>query len=130
MNQSWPTPDATLAVPARHIGHTVLIYDRLGSTNTLALSGGTDARDHGLIILAREQSAGRGQYGRVWQAPPDSSILMSLLLYPPPELRRPVILTAWAAVAVGELVLEATGLQARIKWPNDVLLHGKKVCGI
>src|SRR5262249_51261664 len=57
-------------------------------------------------------------------------ILMSVLLFPPPPLRRPAILTAWAAVAVGETILQLTGRQAKIKWPNDVLLHGKKVCGI
>jgi BirA family biotin operon repressor/biotin-[acetyl-CoA-carboxylase] ligase len=55
---------------------------------------------------------------------------MSVLLFPPPQLRRPAILTAWAAVSVCETIRQITGLQARIKWPNDVLLKGKKVCGI
>lgn len=53
-----------------------------------------------------------------------------MLLFPPPELRRPVVLTAWAAVAVCETIREVTSLQARIKWPNDVFLRGRKVCGI
>jgi BirA family biotin operon repressor/biotin-[acetyl-CoA-carboxylase] ligase len=52
------------------------------------------------------------------------------LLFPPPALRRPVVLTAFAAMVVGETVLQITGKQTRIKWPNDVLLGGKKVCGI
>jgi BirA family biotin operon repressor/biotin-[acetyl-CoA-carboxylase] ligase len=56
--------------------------------------------------------------------------LLSLLLFPPPALRRPALLTAWAAVSVCETIRRATGLQARIKWPNDVLLRGRKVCGI
>jgi len=55
---------------------------------------------------------------------------MSVLLFPPPPLRQPALVVTWAAVAVGELVLAATGLQATIKWPNDVHVHGKKVCGI
>jgi BirA family biotin operon repressor/biotin-[acetyl-CoA-carboxylase] ligase len=55
---------------------------------------------------------------------------MSVVLRPPPELRRPVVLTAWAAVSVAEAVLSLTGAQARIKWPNDLLVRGKKVCGI
>ena len=57
-------------------------------------------------------------------------MLLSVLLFPPPALRRPAVLTAWAAVAVCETVRRLTGLQARIKWPNDVLLRGRKVCGI
>jgi BirA family biotin operon repressor/biotin-[acetyl-CoA-carboxylase] ligase len=55
---------------------------------------------------------------------------MSVLLFPPPALRRPALLTAWAAVSVCETIRQATGLQAKIKWPNDVLLRGRKVCGI
>jgi BirA family biotin operon repressor/biotin-[acetyl-CoA-carboxylase] ligase len=55
---------------------------------------------------------------------------MSLLLFAPAELRRPALLVAWAAVSVCEVIGELTGLSATIKWPNDVLVHGKKVCGI
>ena len=55
---------------------------------------------------------------------------MSVVLHPPPELRRPVMLTAWAAVSVAEAILALTGVQVRIKWPNDLLIRGKKVCGI
>jgi BirA family biotin operon repressor/biotin-[acetyl-CoA-carboxylase] ligase len=83
-----------------------------------------------LVILADEQTAGRGQYGRSWQAPPGSSVLMSVLIFPPPHLRRPALLTAWAAVAVCELIREIAGREAKIKWPNDVYLQEKKVCGI
>ena len=114
----------------KQLGQCVHIYDRLESTNTLALSLGHDPTQHGLILLAREQTAGRGQYGRTWQAPPNSSVLMSVLLFPPPELRRPVLLTAWAAVAVCETILKLANHQTKIKWPNDVLIDGKKVCGI
>jgi BirA family biotin operon repressor/biotin-[acetyl-CoA-carboxylase] ligase len=55
---------------------------------------------------------------------------MSLVLFPPPPLRQAPVLTAWAAVSVCELILRTTGIQARIKWPNDVLIRGRKVCGI
>src|SRR5206468_7692987 len=82
------------------------------------------------VVLAREQTAGRGQHGRAWQAPAGSSVLLSVLLCPPPALRRPALLTAWAAVSVCETILQLTGLQAKIKWPNDVLIRGRKVCGI
>lgn len=55
---------------------------------------------------------------------------MSVVLFPPPHLRRPVLLTAWAAAAVSETILRITGWQAKIKWPNDLLLLDRKVCGI
>ena len=117
-------------LPTKQLGQRVHIYDQLDSTNSLALSFGNDPSQHGLVLLTREQTAGRGQYGRSWHAPPSSSVLMSVLLFPPAELRRPALLTAWAAVSVCETILNLTNLQARIKWPNDALIQGKKVCGI
>jgi BirA family transcriptional regulator, biotin operon repressor / biotin---[acetyl-CoA-carboxylase] ligase len=117
-------------LPTKHLGQRVRVYDRLDSTNSLALSLATDPSLDGLAILTREQTAGRGQYGRVWHAPPGSSVLMTVLLFPPPELQRPAMLTAWAAVAVCDTVADLTNLDATIKWPNDVLVAGKKICGI
>jgi BirA family biotin operon repressor/biotin-[acetyl-CoA-carboxylase] ligase len=102
----------------------------VGSTNSLALSLTADPSLDGLVLLAEEQTAGRGQHGRVWQAPPRSSVLMSVLLFPPAPLRRPALLVSWAAVSVCDVVSHLTGLEAQIKWPNDVLISGKKVCGI
>jgi len=102
----------------------------LDSTNSLALSLGSDPANEGLVLLTQEQTSGRGQYGHTWTAPPGSSVLLTALLFPPPFLRPPAILTALAAVSVCETILELTGLQAKIKWPNDVLVSGKKVCGI
>jgi BirA family biotin operon repressor/biotin-[acetyl-CoA-carboxylase] ligase len=114
-----------------HIGRRVLVFDHLDSTNTRGLAlAEADPEADGLVLIAENQTAGRGQYGRVWQSRPGSSLLMSVVLRPPPELRRPVILTAWAAVSVAEAILTLTATQARIKWPNDLLIRGKKVCGI
>jgi BirA family biotin operon repressor/biotin-[acetyl-CoA-carboxylase] ligase len=112
------------------LGKEVWSFPCLDSTNTLALSLAHDSAHDGLVLLTQEQSSGRGQYGRTWTAPPGSSVLLSVLLFPPPLLRRPARLTAWAAVSVCETILEVSGLQATIKWPNDVLVHGRKVCGI
>lgn len=113
-----------------HIGRVLHHYSCLDSTNARALELAGDLTNAGLAILADEQTAGRGQYGRTWSAPPGSSALLSVLVFPPPELRRPVLLTAWAAVSVCELIQQIVDLPAKIKWPNDVLLQGKKVCGI
>ena len=114
----------------RHVGRRVVVYDRLDSTNDTAAGLAADPENAGVVVVADAQAAGRGQYGRVWNAPPGTSLLLSVLLFPPVALRRPVVLTALAAVAVAEAIRERTGLQARIKWPNDLLLSGKKVCGI
>jgi BirA family biotin operon repressor/biotin-[acetyl-CoA-carboxylase] ligase len=108
----------------------VLVYERVNSTNTLALALAQDAANDGLVLVAREQTAGRGQHGRTWLSPAGSSVLLSALVFPPPALQRPAILTAWAAVSVCETIREVAGLGATIKWPNDVLLDGRKVCGI
>jgi BirA family biotin operon repressor/biotin-[acetyl-CoA-carboxylase] ligase len=116
--------------PGRSIGRQVRVFDRVDSTNSLAAALAGQPDSNGLALLADEQTAGRGQHGRNWVAPPRSSVLLSVLLSPPPELCRPVLLTAWAAVAVCEVVRETTGIQPRIKWPNDVFLRGRKVCGI
>jgi BirA family biotin operon repressor/biotin-[acetyl-CoA-carboxylase] ligase len=113
----------------RRLGRQVLVFERVESTNDVAAALAGD-RGEGVVVLADEQSAGRGQYGRSWLAPPRSSVLLSVLLMPPPPLSRPAVLTAWAAVAVCSVVEDLVGLAPRIKWPNDVLLQGRKVCGI
>lgn len=114
----------------RHLGRPLRIYAELDSTNTQALRHAEDVSLHGLTLLAHAQSAGRGQYGRSWLTTPRSSVLLSALLFPPAHLRRPVLLTSWAAVAVCDLVHALTGSDAAVKWPNDIYLGGKKVCGI
>lgn len=124
------TPRATWSLSTRHLGRRVLVFDRVDSTNSLAAQLAADPANAGTVILADEQLAGRGQHGRSWVCPPGAGVLLSVLLFPPPELRRPVVLTSWAAVAVCETIRELIGLDARIKWPNDVLLKDRKVCGI
>lgn len=125
------TPRETWHFDTECVGRRVLVFDELDSTNTRgAALAAADPDADGLVLIADQQTAGRGQYGRVWQSRPGSSLLMSVVLRPPVGLRRPVVLTAWAAVAVAEAVRALTGAQARIKWPNDLLVRGKKVCGI
>jgi BirA family transcriptional regulator, biotin operon repressor / biotin---[acetyl-CoA-carboxylase] ligase len=112
------------------IGQRVLVFDSLESTNTTAARMATEDNTDGLALIAEHQTAGRGQYGRVWQSRPGSSLLLSVILRPPRELCRPVILTALAAISVAEAVYTLTATQARLKWPNDLLVRGKKVCGL
>ncbi|HYV37276.1 MAG TPA: biotin--[acetyl-CoA-carboxylase] ligase [Gemmataceae bacterium] len=124
------TPTDEWHLNTAYLGNRVFVFDRLDSTNSFALSLANDAANDGLVIVADEQTAGRGQHGRQWSCPGGSGVLMSVLLFPPPHLRRPAILTSWAAVSVCELILKNTGLKATIKWPNDVLIDNRKVCGI
>jgi BirA family biotin operon repressor/biotin-[acetyl-CoA-carboxylase] ligase len=125
------TPRETWQLGTARLGRRVLVFDSLDSTNTAAARlASTDANADGLAVIADFQSAGRGQYGRAWQSRPGSSLLMSVVLQPPRELCRPVVLTALAAVAVADAVYALTGIQARVKWPNDLLARGKKVCGL
>src|SRR3954454_4515684 len=114
----------------KYIGRRHIHLDATDSTNSPAAELVHDPAAAGTVVTADLQTRGRGQHGRVWESPPGVNILLSALLFPPPALRRPVVLTAFAAVVVAETILQVTGKQARIKWPNDVLLDRKKVCGI
>src|SRR5205823_9975342 len=91
------------------VGRRVLLYDWVESTNSLALELAGDPASDGLVLVAREQTAGRGQHGRTWLSPAGSSVLLSAVVLPPPSLRRPAILTAWAAVPGCESIRETTG---------------------
>lgn len=108
----------------------LLRLSSVDSTNTLALQQANDPASAGLVITAEEQTAGRGRRGRTWSAPPGSSLLASVILRPPPEQRQPVRLTILGAVSVCQAIHDVTGLSAQIKWPNDVLIGGKKVAGL
>jgi BirA family biotin operon repressor/biotin-[acetyl-CoA-carboxylase] ligase len=114
----------------RRLGRRVLYFAQLNSTNSRILEFAANPLHEGLVILADEQTAGRGTRGRHWFCPAGSGLLFSLLLVPPTQLRRPVVLSALAAVAVCETIFTHLKRQACIKWPNDVLIKGKKVCGI
>jgi BirA family transcriptional regulator, biotin operon repressor / biotin---[acetyl-CoA-carboxylase] ligase len=105
---------ARLGRPRLHLRATTSTNDR---ARDLAEAGAP----HGTLVTAAEQTAGRGRQGRTWTAPPGSALLMSVVLRDPPAL-----LPLAAALAVAEIA----GAGAEIKWPNDVLLDGRKVAGI
>ncbi len=94
---------------------------RLDSTNALLLALAAGGAPHGTLVTAGEQSAGRGRQGRAWLAPAGTSLLCSWLIRDPPRL---------LSLAAGIAVAEVCGPTARIKWPNDVLIAGRKVAGI
>ncbi len=109
----------------RHLGRRLLACEVVTSTNDVAADLAS-----GEAVYALTQTSGRGQHGRTWVSPPGDNLLLSIRLDPPPELRRPVLLTALVAVAVGDAVQRLAGVTPVVKWPNDLLLGDRKLCGI
>ncbi len=101
-----------------------------GSTNTLAKERAAAGEPEGLVIAAGEQTAGRGRMGRSFYSPAGTGLYMSLLLRPKCTAAECALLTGAAAVAAAESVEALTGRKTAIKWVNDVLLDGRKICGI
>jgi BirA family biotin operon repressor/biotin-[acetyl-CoA-carboxylase] ligase len=84
----------------------------------------------GTVVVAREQTAGKGRHGRIRSSPPGSGLYLSVVLRPDLPFDQLWQTAFIASVAAAEAILEVSGLPARIKWPNDVLINGRKVCGI
>lgn len=114
----------------RVIGGRVLAYENLDSTNKTAWQLGEQGLPEGTCVFAEHQKKGRGRLGRSWNSPRGQGILMSVLLRPAIEPSAVARVTLAAALAVIRAVEEETGLRAGVKWPNDVLLKRKKLCGI
>ena len=106
------------------------VYKSISSTNTVLKQLAESGEAEGTVLLAEEQTAGRGRMSRSFFSPPRSGLYMSLLLRPHMSAQLSTRITACAAVAVAEAIEELTGCRAEIKWVNDVLVDGKKVCGI
>ena len=115
---------------SRHLTPTILRFDSLPSTNTEAARQAALGAPEGLCVLAREQTAGRGRRERNWVSPKDVGLYLSVVLRPSLEARAWPLITLAAALAVRDALEEACGLEADIKWPNDLLAGGRKLCGI
>lgn len=111
-------------------GSNVVYYDEIDSTNNRAKKAGDNKAPHGTLFVADMQVAGKGRRGRVWQSPAGSSIYMTILLYPEISPLKAPQLTLVMAIAVAEGIKEVTGLDTKIKWPNDIVVNGRKICGI
>ena len=119
-----------VAVGRRVIGCTVHALDDVDSTQAeLARLAGEGAPE-GTVVTARHQQAGRGRRGRFWWDAPGEGLILSVLLRPPVPAAQAPQLSLVGAVAVSDALEAASGVEARIRWPNDVLLGGLKLCGI
>lgn len=111
-------------------GKRIHHFFKTDSTNSVALRLGQEDEPHGALVIAEEQTDGRGRAGRAWHSEKTSGIYVSVLLRPALSPMQAPLLTLLAGLAVRDAVAEQTGLSPDIRWPNDVLLNGKKFCGI
>ena len=126
-----PASIAALIPAKRLIGREIQVLAETTSTNDVAARLGREGTPEGLVVFAERQTAGRGRLQRKWESAPGEGLYFSLLLRPQWHLADWARLTTWAGVAVARgLEAAAPGVQARIKWPNDVYLRGKKAVGI
>lgn len=118
-----------LSLPPKYRNNQIHIYDTLDSTNIRAKQLALENAPHGTIVMAKQQTAGRGRLGRSFFSPREG-IYLSIIVRPDFDLTRSVLVTSAAAVAVTESIENVCGIDAGIKWVNDVYADGKKVCGI
>lgn len=108
----------------------VVYEESVTSTQTVARQLTNDGEEEGTVVVADEQTEGKGRLGRLWSSQKGNGIWMSLILKPDVDFRHASQLTLLTAVAVTRALEKETGLNISIKWPNDLLVDGKKICGI
>ncbi|MFH1485692.1 MAG: biotin--[acetyl-CoA-carboxylase] ligase [Chloroflexota bacterium] len=129
MTDSTLSPSAISSnLTTQFVGGRVLYYRSLPSTMDVAKQAARDGAPEGTIVVADEQTAGRGRLQRQWLTPPGSGIALSIILRPDLACLRGLSMVA--SLATVRAIQKVTGLASSIKWPNDVLIRGKKVCGI
>ncbi|PIU42344.1 MAG: biotin--[acetyl-CoA-carboxylase] ligase [Candidatus Omnitrophica bacterium CG07_land_8_20_14_0_80_42_15] len=130
------TPDKLLpeelkiGLNTKIIGKRIFSYASVDSTNAIAYKFAEDGFEEGTVVVAEAQTKGKGRLGRTWISPKEAGIYFSFILRPdilPSEVSK---ITLLSAVAVTKAIREVSGLNAVIRWPNDVLIDNKKVCGI
>lgn len=106
------------------------VHETIGSTNDEAGALARAGAPHGTLVMAERQTAGRGRLGRTWESLAGVGLWMSWVLRPPLGLDRAFLVTALGAVAVAETVEQVAGRRALLRWPNDVLVGGRKIAGL
>ncbi len=122
--------EITRGLNTKFIAKKIHYFDYLASTMDLAMQLGMQAAPGGTLVLAESQTRGRGRLGRSWFSPKYKGIYLSLILRPGILPAASPILTLLSAVSICEAIKKVIDLDAQIKWPNDVLIHNKKVAGI
>lgn len=115
---------------AKWMGQEIKYFDSVDSTNVRAKLLAEEGYPSGTLVVANEQTAGKGRRGRIWDSEKDTGIFMTMMLKPDINPSRASMLTLIAALAQAKALRDITGEDVRIKWPNDVVLNGKKIVGI
>ncbi|HLA99900.1 MAG TPA: biotin--[acetyl-CoA-carboxylase] ligase, partial [Bacteroidota bacterium] len=132
----WATVTSGLYAPAAgaggsgSFGRVVHVFASVDSTNSRARDLAMKGAPGGTVVMAREQTAGRGRHGRVWESEPGKNLLFSIVLRPRVEPELLGLVSLYASVSVAACVEELCGRDAGCKWPNDVTVSGRKICGI
>ncbi len=114
----------------KFIGRKLFAFESIDSTNACAKTLAEAGCEEGTVVIAEFQSHGRGRLGRTWLAEPGQNLLFSIVLRPKIQQGQSPVLIFLSAVAVARAVEKTTGVAVHCKWPNDVLINKKKVCGI
>lgn len=112
------------------MGQSIYFYEETDTTNNRARELALEGAPEGTLVVAEKQTAGRGRRGKVWESPLGTGIWMSLVLRPQIMPAEASVLTLLCGLATAEAIKAETGLSAGIKWPNDILINGKKAVGI
>lgn len=112
------------------MGQSIYFYEETDTTNNRARELALEGAPEGTLVVAEKQTAGRGRRGKVWESPLGTGIWMSLVLRPQIAPAEASVLTLLCGLATAEAIEAETGLSAGIKWPNDILINGKKAVGI
>ncbi|OGF47314.1 MAG: biotin--[acetyl-CoA-carboxylase] ligase [Candidatus Firestonebacteria bacterium RIFOXYC2_FULL_39_67] len=130
------SPDKVLPAEIRdgleteYMGRELYCFNEAGSTNEIAIKLAEGKVSEGAVVIAEKQTAGKGRLGRKWISPSGSGLWFSIILKPKINPQHSAKLTFISGLAVLDAIKSVTGLKAGLKWPNDVLVNGKKVCGI
>ncbi len=117
-------------INTKWLGKNLMVYDVTDSTNTRLKLAGEQGAPNGSVAVANAQEAGKGRLGRHWETPKGSALAFSMLLRPQIQPENASMLTLVAALAVSRAIDEYAGIKTQIKWPNDIVYQGKKLCGI
>ncbi|OGW56239.1 MAG: biotin--[acetyl-CoA-carboxylase] ligase, partial [Nitrospirae bacterium RBG_16_43_8] len=113
-----------------NFGKEIFFHESLDSTNTLAMELAEKGVSHGTVVIADRQLKGKGRLGRTWFSPPKGNIYMSVIVRPEIEPKDATLLTIMSAISCARAIRNSTGIEVKIKWPNDLMVYERKLGGI